>query len=274
MPLYRNTWIKLNQHFPGHTISTEDIAEFIESCGACQKNRRKSSNDQITPIYRRLPMEHTRYIIGIDFLKVTPESKDGNVGLYVIRNLTTKHTDLYPTTANSAENAAICVYDYLTSFGFVECIISDPGSDFTSNLVKIVNKYLGLKHQLSIVDRHQSNGVERTNQEILKHLHDYVHDTRLISNWDNPVTMSTIRYFLNYLVSSETGISHSSTNLEIMFYSSLSLRNRNFNHFIQVLIKLFCIPTMMFWYSTLAKWIRKPFTWKTYIYFLVRQNKL
>ena len=55
-------------------------------------------------------------------------------------------------------------------------------------------------------------------------MHDYVHDTRLISNWDNPVTMSTIRYFLNYLVSSETGISP----YEATFGSSAHTYNKLF----------------------------------------------
>ena len=202
----RNTWISLNQKFPGHSISQQNIIEFISQCPTCQKNRRKGAQDQIDVLYRSLPKKHTKYVIGIDFVKIQL-SKEGNIGMYVIRNLTTKHTDLYPAAGPTAENAATSIYDYITRYGLVEALSSDPGSDFTSKVVAKVNEYLGIKHMLSIVDRHESNGVERTNQEVLKHLKDYVFDTRLIDNWDNSVTISTIRYFLNYLVSTETGIS-------------------------------------------------------------------
>jgi hypothetical protein len=203
----RTTWTRLNTHFPGHDVSLEDITDFITSCITCQKNRRTCAMDQLKAIHRPLPKLHYHYIIGIDFMSITPTSSRGNIGLYVVRNLTTKHTDLYAVTANDAVQAATSIYDYITSYGLVEYIISDPGSDFTSKVVEHVNKYLGLKHQLSIVDRHESNGVERTNQEVLKHLRDYVFDKRIINDWDNPICISTIRYFLNYLVSSETGIS-------------------------------------------------------------------
>ena len=71
--------------------------------------------------------------------------------MYVIRNLTTKHTDLYPATGPTAENAAISIYDYITRYGLVEALSSDPGSDFTSKVVAKVNEYLGIKHMSSIV---------------------------------------------------------------------------------------------------------------------------
>ena len=201
------TWKKLNQLFPGHAISIEDIHEFIAQCETCIKNRHKSQTDQITPIYRPLPKLHTLHIIGIDYLTITPTSAKGNNGLYVVRNLTTKLTDIYPATSHDAQQAATSVYQYITTYGLFECIISDPGSDFTSKLVELLNSYLGLQHYISIVDRHESNGVERTNKEIIRHLRDYVFDTRILNNWDNPIPLCTIKYFLNHLISSETGIS-------------------------------------------------------------------
>jgi hypothetical protein len=41
----------------------------------------------------------------------------------------------------------------------------------------------------------------------LRHLRDYVFDTRIIDKWDNPIVLSTIKYFLNHLISAETGVS-------------------------------------------------------------------
>ena len=201
------TWQNLNKFYPGHSISINNINEYISTCATCLKNRQKSAKDQITPIYRPLPKLHTYHIIGIDYLTITPTTIKGNNGLYVIRNLTTKLSDIYPATIHDAKQAASSIYQYITTYGIFECIISDPGSDFTSKLVADLNNYIGMKHYISIVDRHESNGVERTNKEILRHLTDYVYDTRIIDKWDDPIVISTIRYFLNHLISAETGIS-------------------------------------------------------------------
>ena len=40
-----------------------------------------------------------------------------------------------------------------------------------SQVMKLVTKYLGIeKHVVSLVDRHESNGVERVIREVLRHL--------------------------------------------------------------------------------------------------------
>ena len=50
------------------------------------------------------------------------------------------------------------------------CLISDPGSDLMSHVVVKVNQWFGIDKLVSLVDRHQSNGVEPTNKSILRHL--------------------------------------------------------------------------------------------------------
>jgi hypothetical protein len=56
----------------------------------------------------------------------------------------------------------------MCSFGLHDEIITDPGSMFMSDAVAQVNAWLGIRHRVSLVDVHESNGVERTNAEILK----------------------------------------------------------------------------------------------------------
>ena len=53
------TWKKLNESFPGHNLSVQDIFEYISMCTTCLKNRQKYSTDQLTPIYRPLPKLHS-----------------------------------------------------------------------------------------------------------------------------------------------------------------------------------------------------------------------
>ena len=65
---------------------------------------------------------------------------------------------------------------YVSLFGLFEEIWSDPGSDFMSNAIKQFNLYIGIKHVVSIVDRHTINGMEGPNKQILCHLKALVQD--------------------------------------------------------------------------------------------------
>ena len=81
------------------------------------------------------------------------------------------------------------------------------------DLVNKVNNWLGIRHRLSLVDVHESNGVERTNQEILKLLRTLVNDERIRHQWSKPWNIGLVEYALNSRVSSETA--HSA--LELTF---------------------------------------------------------
>ena len=59
---------------------------------------------------------------------------------------------------------------YVSLFGLFEETWSDPASHFMCNVIKQFNLYLGMKHVISIVDRHKSNGVESPNEQIVRHL--------------------------------------------------------------------------------------------------------
>ena len=76
-----------------------------------------------------------------------------------------------------------------------------------SDMVSQLNEWLGVHHTVSLVDRHQSNGVEAHNREILRHLRALVHDYRVIHKWSDPSVLLLIAYTLNAYTSSETGVS-------------------------------------------------------------------
>lgn len=55
--------------------------------------------------------------------------------------------------------------DTFATYGVVDTIISAPGSDLMSQVIAQLNTRLGIRHIVSLVDRHESNGVERMNSE-------------------------------------------------------------------------------------------------------------
>ena len=65
---------------------------------------------------------------------------------------------------------------YISLFGLFDEIWSDPGSDFTSKVIAQLTKYLGINHVFSLVDRHESCGVEGSDKQMLRHVKPLVTD--------------------------------------------------------------------------------------------------
>ena len=100
---------------------------------------------------------------------------------------------------------ATAIIQFMCTYGLVDEIVSDPGTSVNSRMVNEVNAWLGLRHYVSLVDVHESNGVERTNKEIARHLRALVNDERLRMSWSNPQNLALIQYALNERVNTETG---------------------------------------------------------------------
>lgn len=204
-PGARRTWIALNNKFPGHKIPYQFVSEFVASCPTCQKDRLQMTNN-LQPIYRHLRPPHHRSRIGIDRVTITPADNYGNTNAIVIVAHFSKHVMVYPASDYNAQSAATSLFSYFCHFGLFDELISDPGSDFLSDTVKMLNQWFGVKHVVSLVDRHQSNGVEGSNKQLLRHLRMLVHDERLVHEWSAPYVLPLIVFALNDALNSETGL--------------------------------------------------------------------
>ena len=211
----KRTWTALNTEFPGHNIPFSTISDLIASCPTCQKIRIGMTSD-IKPLILHNKPPHIRTRIGVDTLTVTPADKKGNYLIIVIVEHFTKYTTLYPVSDHTAETMASSLFQHFCKFGIYDQLISDPGSDLMSNTVTLLNQYFGIQKLVSLVDRHESNGVEPTNKQILRHLSALVHDERNSSSWSDPTVLPLIEHFLNSAIHSETGLSP----LEAKFGSS------------------------------------------------------
>ena len=200
----RRTWQALNKFFPGHKVSFKTVTDYVETCPICQKDR-LGMTDTLKPIYRTIKPPHQRSRIGIDRLTITPKDKYGNDTAIVIVEHYTKFVVVYPESEYTGESIAKSLMRFFASYGLFDEIISDPGSDIMSKVVKNLNTWLGIRHIVSLVDWHQSNGVERTNQELLRHLKTLTHDERITNKWSDPMVLSFIIFSINDTINQETG---------------------------------------------------------------------
>ena len=201
----RRTWMLLNKHFPGHGISYAQVADYILGCGICQKVRLGMS-ETIVPIVRHLKNPGPRRVVGIDFLSLEPD-KYGMVGVYVVRDHFTKLVFIYPAKEQSAVAAATTLFLYSVYFGCFDYLMDDPGSDFTSETIRELNQWFGIHHRVSLTDRHESNGVEGANKDLLRHIRSLLAETRLKDKWSEPTVLAWCMFIMNKFDDAESGLS-------------------------------------------------------------------
>ena len=202
------TWVTLNDTFPGHKIPFRIVQEFVQNCTICQKFNHPMRSNKLRSQYRTIKSLIFRKAIGIDHVTITPTSEgehEGYKGITVIVNLFSGHAELYPYKESTAMHDSICLHDYMSRYGRFDEIRTDPGTDFKSKILEQLNKWYGITHVFSLVDRHQSNGAERVIQEVVRHLSALVNDERVITNWAQPEYISSVRLLCNSTPLSERG---------------------------------------------------------------------
>jgi len=197
----------LFKFFPGHQIPFSHVQSMCDSCSWCQKIKTAIDRSIDSPVHHLATSTYPhRGYVGVDILTM-PESIRGNKKLLVCVTHDTKKVRLFPIPSEDQITVARCLFIFISQEGRYAGFSTDPGSVFFAEAITQLNRWLGLTHRVSLVDRHESNGVERTNRSILEHMKFMTQVDRAISIWDEPEYIVNVERLLNTYSDYENGIS-------------------------------------------------------------------
>lgn len=198
------TWKKLNAVFPGHKIPYRTVENMVRECEVCQRERLKQRYN-IEALQKTHKRQAHKVTVGADLLSIGLD-KFGYQHIVVLSNFFSKRVRLFKAKDKTAESLARCFFIYVTQHGLFDEIRSDPGSDFTSSIFDFVTKWLGIKHSMSLVNRPQSNNVEGSNKQILRHLRCLVNEESLKDQWSDDTVLAVVEYIINTHYNREVGV--------------------------------------------------------------------
>ena len=86
-------------------------------------------------------------------MEVSPRDKFSNLNIDIMVNHLSKLAKLYAKFEKTAVSTATSLFQYmLCSFGLFDMLMTDPGSDFKSEVVAHLTRWFGIDHKFSLVD--------------------------------------------------------------------------------------------------------------------------
>ncbi|UYV70128.1 K02A2.6-like, partial [Cordylochernes scorpioides] len=171
----------------------KDVVEYVRTCHLCQS--RKGSNQLPAGLLHPIPASNYPFErVGIDFLGPLPSTKNRKKWMIVLTDYYTKYAETKAVIdATASEVAKFLTENVILKHGAPRYLISDRGSQFTSNLVKEITKICQIQHCLTTSYHPQTNGLtERLNRTLINMISMYVNvDQR---NWDEILPFITHAY--------------------------------------------------------------------------------
>ncbi|UYV62591.1 hypothetical protein LAZ67_2001247 [Cordylochernes scorpioides] len=180
------------------------VSEFVKTCHLCQS--RKGSNHLPSGLLQPIPPANYPFErIGIDFVGPLPSTKRRRKWIIVLTDYYTKYAETKAVSeATVKEVSTFLIEHIILRHGAPRFLISDRGSQFTSNLMKEVMKMCKVKHCFTTSYHPQTNGLtERLNRTLINMISMYVNTDQ--KNWDKILPFITHAY--NTTIQETTGYS-------------------------------------------------------------------
>ena len=143
----------------------KDVADFCKRCETCQKTSRVKP--QHAPLIPLPIVEEPFQRIAMDIVGPLPRSSSGNWYILVVCDYATRYPEAIPMRAVDAEAVAEELVKMFTRVGIPQEILTDQGSNFTSQLLAELYRLLHIRPIRTSPYHPQTDGlVERFNQTL------------------------------------------------------------------------------------------------------------
>lgn len=180
-----------------------DIRNYVLSCEFCNKRkfRRHPKFGKMGRVQGKFPFD----VIGVDILGPLKKSHNGNKYIVVFIDYFTKLVEAFAIPDMEAQTIAKLLLDEVVfRYGAPSRILSDKGSQFTSQLLKDLTTFLQTKKIFTTPYHPQTDGlVEKFNQTLATMLSAFV--SRTEKNWDE--NLRAVIFSYNTVIQASTGYS-------------------------------------------------------------------
>lgn len=180
---------------------SRDVKEFIRKCPKCQVT--KASNNKKQPLAVTTTSTVPFFRVSLDIVGPLPTSYNNFKYLLTFQDDLTKFFGAIPLENHEADTVARhFVNDIILRYQMPECILTDQGSEFLSDLFSKVLKLLGIKRRRTSGYSPWSNGsLERQHRDLKAMLRAYIEKDQ--SNW--PDFIQYIVFVINTTKNRSTG---------------------------------------------------------------------
>jgi len=148
-----------------------DIGKYVEGCNLCQRMKNRTE-EPAGKLKLSEVLQKTWTHLTVDFIMKLPVVAGKDAILVVCNRLSKMMHFVATTEGTSVEGLARLLWDNVWKLhGLPESIVSDREPQFVAELMKELNRMLGIKTKLSTVFHPQTDGqTERMNQELEQYL--------------------------------------------------------------------------------------------------------
>jgi len=145
-------------------------------------------------------------VLNIDFMGPFPPDEYKNTYVLTIIDSFTRSVGLYAVAEQTAKEAARMIMRHVGFFGCPSRIVSDKGTQFTSDLVKELMLILGTDHHLTLVGSKQEDSqAENANKRAQEFLRAMLFERRIVERWSDVLPL--VQRIMNAEPNEVTGIS-------------------------------------------------------------------
>jgi len=131
-----------------------DVSKFCQSCDVCQRTLPKGKVTRVpleTMPLMDVPFERVAiYLVG----PIHPVTERGNRYILTLVDYSTRYPEAVPLKSIETERVAEALFEIFTRVGIPREVLSDMGTQFTSNLMKEVGRLLSIQ-QLTTTPYHR-----------------------------------------------------------------------------------------------------------------------